>query len=80
MPDVKVRVGKNPASSTPTKPSIQQVSARAFSDDEIRTRAYEIYESRGRADNHDVADWIQAQTELMELLDGKQKDKSRSRN
>lgn len=78
MPPTKVRVGTNPGPYKPTKPSINRVSARAFSDDEIRTRAYEIYESRGRADDHDVADWTQAELELMELMDGKQADKTRS--
>jgi Protein of unknown function (DUF2934) len=79
--DAKVQVSKKPAPTKSTEPSIKQVSATSFSDGEIRTRAYEIYESRGRADNHDVADWTQAETELTELLNGKQADKSvRSRN
>jgi Protein of unknown function (DUF2934) len=68
--DTKVQVGKKPTPSKPAKPSINQVSAKAFSDGEIRTRAYELYEARGRADNHDVADWTQAETELTELQDG----------
>lgn len=71
MSDTKVQVGKKPAPSKPAKPSVKQVSARAFSDGEIRTRAYEIYESRGRVDYHDVADWTRAETELTELLDVK---------
>ena len=32
-------------------------------DEEIRRRAYELYESRGREDGHDVDDWLRAETE-----------------
>ena len=70
MSDTKVQVGKKPAPSKPVKSSVNQVSAKAFSDGEIRARAYELYEARGRADNHEVADWTQAETELTELQDG----------
>ena len=38
-----------------------------FSDEEIRTRAYQIYESGNRNGNHADDDWIQAETELMNL-------------
>jgi hypothetical protein len=30
----------------------------------IRARAYELYEQRGRADEHDVDDWLQAESDL----------------
>jgi DUF2934 family protein len=46
-------------------------SARTFTEDEIRTRAYQIFESRGRTGNHANEDWSQAETELMELVGGK---------
>jgi hypothetical protein len=38
-----------------------------FSDEEIRTRAYQIYESGDRNGNNAEGDWIQAETELMDL-------------
>ena len=31
---------------------------------EIRLRAYELYEQRGRQDGHEVEDWLQAEAEL----------------
>lgn len=31
---------------------------------EIRRRAYELYEARGRGDGHDVEDWLEAETEI----------------
>ncbi len=39
-----------------------------FPQDEIRARAYQIYESGNRNGNDADADWGQAETELMELL------------
>ena len=31
---------------------------------QIRLRAYELYEARGREDGRDMADWLQAEEEL----------------
>ena len=33
-------------------------------EEEIRTRAYELYEQRKRGDGHDLEDWLDAETEL----------------
>jgi len=33
---------------------------------EIRRRAYELYEDRGRADGHSLEDWKQAEAEVLE--------------
>ena len=33
---------------------------------EIRRRAYELYEQRGRTDGHAAEDWAQAETEALE--------------
>jgi hypothetical protein len=33
---------------------------------QIRLRAYELYEARGREDGHDLDDWLQAEAELTE--------------
>ena len=32
---------------------------------EIRCRAYELYEQRGRLDGHDLDDWLQAEDEII---------------
>ena len=32
--------------------------------DEIRRRAYELYEQRGSNDGHEVSDWLQAESEV----------------
>jgi len=51
--------------------TFQKDPSSAFSQDEIRTRAYQIYESRDRSGNHADEDWSQAETELMELVHAK---------
>ena len=33
-------------------------------EDEIRRRAYELYEQRGREDGHDLEDWFRAEEEI----------------
>lgn len=48
-------VSKSPA-------SVQQHESNV--EDEIRRRAYELYEQRGKEDGHDVEDWLRAQEEI----------------
>jgi Protein of unknown function (DUF2934) len=67
-PIVQVRQKTNP--TVEPEPS-QQVPASTFSDEEIRVRAYQIYESSDRTNKHADEDWSQAQTELMEMVGGK---------
>lgn len=33
-------------------------------EDEIRRRAYALYEQRGREDGHDIDDWLRAEAEM----------------
>jgi hypothetical protein len=66
----KVKVSQKSAPSTQPDP-LKENSLSTFSDEEIRIRAYQIYEFRDRTDNHEAEDWSQAETELMELVGGK---------
>jgi hypothetical protein len=34
-------------------------------DQQIRLRAYQLYEARGREDGHDLDDWLRAEEEFM---------------
>jgi hypothetical protein len=34
-------------------------------DDQIRRRAYELYEERGRTDGAELEDWVRAETEVL---------------
>lgn len=33
--------------------------------EQIRHRAYQLYEQRGREDGHDVEDWLQSESDVM---------------
>ena len=33
-------------------------------DDEVRARAYELFEARGREDGRDLEDWLRAEEEI----------------
>jgi len=33
--------------------------------EQVRRRAFEIYEQRGREDGHNVEDWLQAEAEVL---------------
>jgi hypothetical protein len=45
------------------EPETQQTDAAELQE-QIRSRAYEIYEQRNRAEGHDLDDWLQAEAEL----------------
>jgi hypothetical protein len=49
--------GHSPAKTLATEPS-QNLEA------EIRRRAYELYEARGREDGHEQEDWLRAEAEV----------------
>ena len=34
--------------------------------EQVRRRAFELYEQRGREDGHDLEDWLQAEAELVQ--------------
>ena len=70
MSNPKFEVNTKLAPRTPAQSS-KQAAASTFSDEEIRVRAYQIYESSDRTNKHADADWFQAQTELMEMVGGK---------
>ena len=70
MSNPKVQVSQKSDPSKQPKP-FKKDSPSTFSEDEIRTRAYQIYESRDRTNNNPDEDWSQAETELMELVGGK---------
>ena len=46
--------------------STEFAAVAAVHEEEVRRRAYEIYEARGRQDGGAVEDWIRAEQELLE--------------
>ena len=45
-----------------TPGTLDQVSPQL--EQQIRSRAYELYEQRGRTDGYEVDDWLRAETEI----------------
>jgi hypothetical protein len=52
-----------PIPLTSHKPKTQQTDPAQLQE-QIRSRAYEIYEQRDRTEGHDLDDWLQAEAEL----------------
>jgi len=48
----------------PVRQNIQPTQSGNGLDEQIRRRAYELYEARGREDGHDVEDWLHAESEI----------------
>jgi len=48
----------------PTKSASANVVSDPNLEEEIRRRAYVLYEQRGREDGHDLDDWLRAEAEL----------------
>jgi Protein of unknown function (DUF2934) len=53
---------KSNADPTPIKPKNER---RVDPEDEIRRRAYELYEQRGKIDGYALDDWLQAEAEVV---------------
>jgi len=46
------------------KPPATAISESQGLENQIRQRAYELYEARGREDGHDLEDWLRAEEEI----------------
>jgi len=55
---------KRPTSTPDTEPQITR-EARPLTE-QIRQRAYELYELRGQGDGHELDDWLLAESELIQ--------------
>jgi Protein of unknown function (DUF2934) len=64
---------KSIAKKTPEASSIDLAGRRQSETEiEIRRRAYELYEARGREDGFDREDWTQAEVEVLSRLQKKE--------
>ncbi|MFZ3369527.1 MAG: DUF2934 domain-containing protein [Candidatus Sulfotelmatobacter sp.] len=53
---------------TPRTPSAASVLIEPKTlEDQIRRRAFELYEERGREDGHELEDWLRAEEEIKEM-------------
>jgi hypothetical protein len=55
----------NPATTTLENADIQNVQIDPSLQEQIRIRAYELYEQRGREPGNELQDWLQAETEIL---------------
>jgi Protein of unknown function (DUF2934) len=53
--------------TVPIKADLQKTDGGGELQDQIRARAYQLYEQRGRDDGHDLDDWLHAQAELSQV-------------
>jgi hypothetical protein len=54
----------SPASTTSTTLSEKALERSLELQEQVRLRAYELYELRGKEDGHDLEDWLQAESEF----------------
>jgi len=57
-------MNSNPPKKSPT--SVTSEPQDIELEDQIRLRAYELYEARGREDGHEMEDWLHAEEEIKE--------------
>jgi hypothetical protein len=50
---------------TETRRKRQQALMRRMAERKLRSRAQELYESRGQTDGHELQDWFQAESEML---------------
>jgi hypothetical protein len=53
--------------STPIKADLQKTDSGGELQNQIRARAFQLYEQRGRDDGHDLDDWLQAEAGLSQV-------------
>jgi hypothetical protein len=53
-----------PTTPTPLRTSNQTTKSTSELQEQIRRRAHELYEQRGRDDGHELDDWLQAESEV----------------
>jgi len=55
---------RTPTMPTPLSKTKQSTESSSALNEQIRCRAYELYQQRGGEDGHDLDDWLQAQSEM----------------
>ena len=68
MPNKQLRTVPVTEALRPADNAAQQIQTAvviANLHEQVRVRAYELYEQRGREDGHDVEDWTQAEAEIL---------------
>ena len=53
-----------PKTPMPIRPSVQTTESNIDLQEQIRLRAYQLYDQRGREHGRDLDDWLQAESEV----------------
>jgi hypothetical protein len=53
-----------PATSPHPTPNLAIIKSASDLQEQIRCRAYELFEQRGRIEGHELHDWLQAESEV----------------
>ena len=61
---MKINRSASTASRTSTTVAVMKSGSGSELQDQIRRRAYELYEQHGSNDGHEVGDWLQAESEV----------------
>ena len=59
-----MKINRSTSTAGQTSTTVAVMKSGSELQGEIRRRAYELYEQRGRNDGHEVSDWLQAESEL----------------
>jgi hypothetical protein len=62
--DPKINIRSKPTLSAQSESLVKGYAAIAIADTAVQSRAYELYELRGRSDGHAQQDWYQAESDL----------------
>jgi len=60
-----------PAMTTTIRATNPATESTSDLQEQTRRRAYELYEQRGRAEGHEIDDWLQAESELIQVTSNK---------
>ena len=59
-----MKITRSATTTGQTSTTVAVMKSGSELQDEIRCRAYELYEQRGSNDGHEVSDWLQAESEV----------------
>ena len=59
-----MKINRSTSTASQTSTTVAVMKSASELQDEIRRRAYELYEQRGSNDGHEVSDWLQAESEV----------------
>ena len=59
-----MKINRSATTTGQTSTKVAVMKSESELQDQIRRRAYELYEQRGSNDGHEVNDWLQAESEV----------------